>query len=58
MNDAVPNPVLSSGEAAVWLRFVEDGRDPEAVAAAVRKLHGLVRAGKLKPLADIVPLTP
>ena len=41
----------------MWLRLCEQDAKPDAIAKAIRKLHALVRAGKLRPLASSRPYT-
>ena len=50
-------PLLTNAEAAVWLRLCEADATPGRLEAAVRKLHALVRDGKLRPLASSRPYT-
>ena len=41
----------------MWLRLCKQDARPDEIAKAIRKLHGLVRAGKLRPLASSKPYT-
>ena len=48
-------PLLTNAEAAVWLRLCEADGTPGQLDKAVRKLHGLVRDRKRRPLASSTP---
>lgn len=50
-------PLFTNTEAAVWLRLCEVDAKPGQIEKAVRKLHALVRDGKLRPLASSSPYT-
>ena len=45
----VESPVLTSLEAAKYLRFVESDAMGDVAHGGIRKLHRLVQKGKLKP---------
>ena len=44
------SPLLTNAEAAVYLRLCEPDAEPDDVTKAVRCVHKLVRAGKLRPV--------
>ena len=49
------SPLLTNPEACVWLRLCESDASPDELNKAIRKLHSLVRAKLVRPLAHSKP---